>query len=62
MLDVEMVRKMYIDIAKEHHKIMMSDSDEDLTGINIYLAALAFILGDDCPTWQDILREEDENV
>ena len=61
MLDVEMVRKMYIDIAKEHHKIMMSDSDEDLTGINIYLAVLAFILGDDCPTWQDILAEDDKH-
>lgn len=60
MLDVEMVRKMYIDIAKEHHKIMMSDSNEDLTGINIYLGALSFVLGDDCPTWQDILREDGE--
>lgn len=60
MLDVEIVKKMYIELAKEHHKITMSDSDEDVTGINIYLGALSFVLGDDCPTWQDILREEDD--
>lgn len=60
MLDVEIVKKMYIELAKEHHKITMSDSDEDVTGINIYLGALSFVLGDDCPTWQDILREDGE--
>ena len=60
MLDVEIIKKTYTELAKEHHKIMMSDSDEDLTGINIYLGALSFVLGDDCPTWQMILREEDD--
>ena len=60
MLDVYTVRKIYVDLAKEHHKIMMSDSDEDLSGLNIYLGVLALVLGTDCPTWQDILREEDE--
>ena len=59
MLDVEIVKKIYIKLAKEHHKITMSDSDEDLSGLNIYLGALALVLGDDCPTWQDILAEED---
>lgn len=60
MLDVYTVRKIYVDLTKKHHKIMMSDSDEDLSGLNIYLGALALVLGDDCPTWQDILREEDD--
>lgn len=47
---------MYIDIAKEHYKITMSDGNDDIIGINIYLGALAFVLGKDCPTYREVME------
>lgn len=54
MLDVETVKKIYIDLTRINHENAMNDND---TGLNIYLAALELVLGDDCPTWQMIKNE-----
>jgi hypothetical protein len=58
MLDVEIVKKIYIDLAKINHEIAMNGNED--TGLTSYLAALALVLGNDCPTWQMILREDGE--
>lgn len=58
MLDVDTVRQMYINLEREnHHRIMDGMNNSN---IGPFISALAVVLGDDCPTWQDILAEEDE--
>ena len=54
MLDVEIVRQMYINLERENHHRVINGIDN--SNVEPFISALAIVLGDDCPTWHDIWR------